>query len=274
MSPATIARLKPYLVQVEKGKSYFWCACGLSKKQPFCDGSHKVTEFLPLKWVAEQTGEKLLCACKQTRAQPFCDGSHNSLSDTYAEADEADGDGAKLVDYVPGEGGALKAKLDNGCYVIRVPESAMSAVGTMKIYPVIGEVDGAKIWKHVQAAGEPDGLVVSSLRSVQIRRIEAGILDGLVGGDQGVQGEGVEAARGLAVKIVEGVEAFQLASERGGVGLRVEIGNRSSATVSAHHGVPEGLDGQAERSQGSHACDDNPGLTVRHESRGFFQRGL
>ncbi len=151
MSPATIARLKPYLVQVEKGKSYFWCACGLSKKQPFCDGSHKVTEFFPLKWVAEQTGEKLLCACKQTRAQPFCDGSHNSLSDTYAEADEADGDRAKLVDYVPGEGGALKAKLDNGCYVIRVPESAMSAVGTMKIYPVIGEVDGAKNLSQYQA---------------------------------------------------------------------------------------------------------------------------
>jgi CDGSH-type Zn-finger protein len=151
MSAATIARLKPYLVQVEKGKSYFWCACGLSKKQPFCDGSHKVTEFLPLKWVAEQTGEKLLCACKHTRAQPFCDGSHNSLSDTYAEADEADGAGAELVDYVPGEGGALKAMLDNGCYVIRVPESALSVVGTMKIYPVIGEIDGAKNLSQYQA---------------------------------------------------------------------------------------------------------------------------
>ncbi len=98
MSAATIARLKPYLIQVEKGKSYFWCACGLSKKQPFCDGSHKVTEFLPLKWVAEQTGEKLFCACKHTKAQPLCDGSHNSLSDNYAEADEADGVGAELVD--------------------------------------------------------------------------------------------------------------------------------------------------------------------------------
>ncbi len=151
MSTATIARLKPYLVQLEKGKSYFWCACGLSKKQPFCDGSHKVTEFLPLKWVAEQTGEKLLCACKHTKAQPFCDGSHNSLSDTYAEAGEADGVSAVLVDYVAGEGGALKATLDNGCYVIRVPESALAAVGTIKIYPVIGEADGAKNLSQYQA---------------------------------------------------------------------------------------------------------------------------
>jgi len=144
MNSPTVARLKPYLVQAEKGKSYFWCACGLSKKQPFCDGSHKDTEFRPLKWVAEQTEETLLCACKHTKAQPFCDGSHNSLSDTYAEADEADGAGAELVDCAAGEGGILKAQLDNGCYVIRVPAAAMKTVGVMQICPVIGEIDGAK----------------------------------------------------------------------------------------------------------------------------------
>ena len=144
MTAPTIARLKPYLVQVEKGKRYFWCACGLSKNQPYCDGSHKDTDILPLKWVADQTEETLLCACKHTKAQPICDGSHNSLSDTYAEADEADGAGAELVDYEPGEGGVFKANLDNGCYVIRVPEAAMQKVGALQICPVIGEIDGAK----------------------------------------------------------------------------------------------------------------------------------
>ncbi len=93
MNAATIARLKPYLVQVEKGKSYLWCACELSKRQPFCDGTH------------------------------------NSLSDTYAEADEADGAGAELVNYQAGEGGVSKARLDNGCYVIRVPAAAMKPSG-------------------------------------------------------------------------------------------------------------------------------------------------
>ena len=99
MPSPTIARRKPYLVEVKEGKSYFWCACGLSKKQPFCDGSHKTTEFKPLKWVADETGEKLFCGCKHTKDQPVCDGSHNQLSDVYEEAKEGDGVNAQLVDY-------------------------------------------------------------------------------------------------------------------------------------------------------------------------------
>ena len=67
----------PVAVEVEKGKSYYWCACGLSKKQPFCDGSHRGTEFRPVPYKAEETQKKFFCACKQTDSQPFCDGSHN-----------------------------------------------------------------------------------------------------------------------------------------------------------------------------------------------------
>ena len=64
-------------VEVEKGKSYYWCACGKSKNQPFCDGSHKGTEFSPIVYKAEETKKKFFCSCKQTDNQPFCDGSHN-----------------------------------------------------------------------------------------------------------------------------------------------------------------------------------------------------
>ena len=64
-------------VEVEKGKSYYWCACGKSKNQPFCDGSHKGTEFSPIVYKAEETKRKFFCSCKQTDNQPFCDGSHN-----------------------------------------------------------------------------------------------------------------------------------------------------------------------------------------------------
>jgi len=67
----------PLAVEVEKGKSYYWCACGLSKKQPFCDGSHRETKFRPIPYKAEETQKKFFCACKQTDSQPFCDGSHN-----------------------------------------------------------------------------------------------------------------------------------------------------------------------------------------------------
>ena len=60
-----------------EGKSYFWCSCGISSNQPFCDGSHKGTEFTPLKYLADQTKKVFFCSCKQTNDQPLCDGSHN-----------------------------------------------------------------------------------------------------------------------------------------------------------------------------------------------------
>ena len=64
-------------VEVEKDKSYYWCSCGKSAKQPFCDGSHKGTKFTPLAYKAEETKKMFFCACKQTNNPPFCDGSHN-----------------------------------------------------------------------------------------------------------------------------------------------------------------------------------------------------
>ena len=64
-------------IAVEQGKSYYWCSCGKSAKQPFCDGSHKGTEFNPVVYKAELTKKMFFCACKQTNNQPLCDGSHN-----------------------------------------------------------------------------------------------------------------------------------------------------------------------------------------------------
>ena len=79
MTKGAVAGRQPMPVDVEAGKDYFWCACGQSKNQPFCDGSHKGSEFRPLKWHAEKSGTKWFCACKQTNGQPFCDGSHKAL---------------------------------------------------------------------------------------------------------------------------------------------------------------------------------------------------
>ena len=74
-----IAAKAPIKIAVEAGKDYWWCSCGKSSKQPFCDGSHKGTSFTPVKWTAEATGRKFFCGCKATKGQPLCDGSHNTL---------------------------------------------------------------------------------------------------------------------------------------------------------------------------------------------------
>ncbi len=79
MSSPTIAKRLPIPVDVEAGKDYFWCACGDSKNQPFCDGSHKGTEFTPVKWTATETEKTFFCACKHTANAPFCDGTHGTL---------------------------------------------------------------------------------------------------------------------------------------------------------------------------------------------------
>jgi CDGSH-type Zn-finger protein len=70
---------KPLPINVEAGKSYWWCACGRSQAQPFCDGSHKGTPFAPSEWKPEATGEVWFCTCKRTTTPPLCDGSHKKL---------------------------------------------------------------------------------------------------------------------------------------------------------------------------------------------------
>ena len=79
MSEPTVAAKVPSKVTLEAGKDYWWCTCGKSAKQPFCDGSHKGSDFVPKKFTAEKTGDAWLCACKHTRNAPFCDGSHKNL---------------------------------------------------------------------------------------------------------------------------------------------------------------------------------------------------
>lgn len=75
----TMPQKAPYDVEVEAGKTYYWCKCGQSKNQPFCDGSHKDTEHEPVAFTAEESRTVFLCGCKQTANAPFCDGSHSKL---------------------------------------------------------------------------------------------------------------------------------------------------------------------------------------------------
>ena len=78
MSQPVRAADTPYAVEVGAGQAYFWCACGQSQTQPFCDGSHKGTDFTPVKYEAAESKKVFFCGCKATQSQPLCDGSHNA----------------------------------------------------------------------------------------------------------------------------------------------------------------------------------------------------
>ena len=76
---AVIANRKGYYYEVKAGKRYLWCACGRSKSQPFCDGSHKGTTFGPKKTEIIEAKTVAWCACKHSKTMPFCDGTHSTL---------------------------------------------------------------------------------------------------------------------------------------------------------------------------------------------------
>lgn len=82
---ARVAKKGPFGVKVEAGKTYYWCSCGMSKTQPYCDGSHNAlnreqeTKYAPVKYVADESRTVWFCGCKQTKTPPFCDGSHTAL---------------------------------------------------------------------------------------------------------------------------------------------------------------------------------------------------
>lgn len=79
MAKPDIAQKAPYPVEVTAGKKYWWCACGKSAKQPFCDGSHQGTEFTPVTFEAAANKTVYFCGCKASAKSPLCDGSHNAL---------------------------------------------------------------------------------------------------------------------------------------------------------------------------------------------------
>ena len=73
----SVSNKMPIAVEVISGKTYYWCSCGRSKKQPFCDGSHSTTSFTPIKFVSDENKKVYFCVCKKSGNAPLCDGSHS-----------------------------------------------------------------------------------------------------------------------------------------------------------------------------------------------------
>jgi CDGSH-type Zn-finger protein len=78
MAEPTVAQKSPYAVELAPG-DYWWCACGQSKRQPFCDGAHKGSGIDPMKFTVTEAQRVWLCGCKRSAGKPFCDGSHSGL---------------------------------------------------------------------------------------------------------------------------------------------------------------------------------------------------
>ena len=139
MDEPVIASRKPYLATVKAGKACFWCACGKSAKQPFCDGSHKGTGIEPVKFLPDEDGELLFCGCKQTATAPICDGSHNALPGIYGE--DVEEEAAELIARAPG---VAKTSLDGGCYVLSPGGLERKELGGISLSPLVTAADGAK----------------------------------------------------------------------------------------------------------------------------------
>jgi mannose-6-phosphate isomerase-like protein (cupin superfamily)/CDGSH-type Zn-finger protein len=117
MADPVVARPKPCLVTLKGGRTYFWCSCGRSRNQPFCDGSHKGTGFEPRQLVLAADEEVLLCGCKHTRTPPFCDGAHTNLPGGSPLDDPASAENRRVPLVTERDG--PRARLNGACYVVR-----------------------------------------------------------------------------------------------------------------------------------------------------------
>jgi mannose-6-phosphate isomerase-like protein (cupin superfamily)/CDGSH-type Zn-finger protein len=140
MSSPVVARPKPCLVNLKAGRTYFWCSCGRSAKQPFCDGSHKGTDFSPVQFTAGvQDEELLLCGCKHTRDAPFCDGAHTNLPGGSPLDDPLSPENRNIP--VVTERDGPRALLNGSCYVFSSHLAAMKTRGSLRFcYMVSAEM--------------------------------------------------------------------------------------------------------------------------------------
>ena len=139
---AIIAQASPFYRTLKKGKTYSWCTCGRSQKQPFCDGSHKGTTFEPQKFIAEEDGQEVLfCGCKLSRTGPFCDGSHNNIEGAY-KLDDPESTLNRAIP-VSKRNGAI-TNLDGGCFVFSPEFADLKTVGALSYCTIVNEAVAAQ----------------------------------------------------------------------------------------------------------------------------------
>ncbi|MBV8978340.1 MAG: CDGSH iron-sulfur domain-containing protein [Alphaproteobacteria bacterium] len=161
MAAPETPRTKGYYFEVQAGRRYFWCACGRSATQPFCDGSHAGTEFQPVLFVAEKDEDVIFCGCKRTATRPFCDGAHNNLPGAYHE-DDPDSDANRAVGEIS-HGAEPEVRLDGECYVFATSRAKLEPHGNFSWCRIAGPDTGARYQSQFYAEiGEGISPVVSA----------------------------------------------------------------------------------------------------------------
>lgn len=150
-----IAARKPYYKELVAGRTYLWCACGRSKRQPFCDGrSHEGTGYEPIRYTAQRDGEEVLfCGCKHTATPPFCDGAHSNLPGGYRDEDEdTDLPRPPLVE-ADAEG---FARVDGRCFVVSpgAPTDERYRLRTL-VGPALGAEHQSQFHLHLDQGASP-----------------------------------------------------------------------------------------------------------------------
>ena len=227
MSTPVVARPKPCLVNLKPGRTYFWCSCGRSAKQPFCDGSHRGTGFSPIEFTAAaQDEELLLCGCKHTGNRPFCDGAHTNLPGGSPLDDPLSPANRNIPVVMERDG--PRALLNGSCYVFSPDLAAMHTRGSLRycymVSPEMGSLYQTQLLLKV--AGGPSPVMSLGSRDVIV----------FVGAGAGTV---TISGRQFPVKATDGVyirpsEAIQLAAH-GSQMLKVFV-------LACHRGEIEWLD--------------------------------
>ncbi len=150
-----IANRKGYYFEVKAGKRYWWCSCGRSKSQPFCDSSHVGSEFLPVLFTAERDADVIFCGCKRTGTAPFCDGAHSNLPGGYLTDDPDSPENRAVVQIDAGPGPIVA--LDGRCYVFSTARASLRACGAMRycavVTPALGALFQSQFYAEIAARG-------------------------------------------------------------------------------------------------------------------------
>jgi len=138
---AVVAHRKGFYYEVKAGKRYLWCRCGRSQTQPFCDGSHAGSGFLPIAFLAARDEDVIFCGCKQTSTGPFCDGTHSNLPGGYLPDDPESAANRNVATVDPGASPVVP--LDGACYVFSTARAPLMDRGGMRYCPVVSPALGA-----------------------------------------------------------------------------------------------------------------------------------